>query len=63
MTIYKLDDQKWHCLGPFVLENGWKTECDKPLVPIETRTIGGRDRDPDPPREDLCRTCWAVIFK
>lgn len=53
MNIYKMPDGFWHL-----------SEHVKDLNEIlESRRLGGIGNDTDPPRPELCRECFKVLFK
>lgn len=53
--IYRTKDGKWHMYN-----------CD--LLTVDTdsgehQTIGSKAEKPDPPRDQMCRKCWACLFR
>lgn len=54
MEIYRTKDGKWHT-------------GDCPLLTADTRsgehqTMGSLAKQPDPPKDQMCRKCWAFLF-
>jgi hypothetical protein len=62
MNIYQQKaDNKWHI---DTTAGSGKTICGQVLgadTIIRHRTIGGKFRDPDPPREQLCMSCFYMM--
>ena len=61
MNIYLLEDSLWHTDKPGKRE----TDCGKQITSAARKErIGGQSASiRQPPKEDLCRTCFKFVFK
>jgi len=66
MDIYKAEDGKWHSLDGFLNHSPSHRPTEPVTIDdfIETNFIEKKtEKDPSPPKIDLCPICFEILFE